>query len=435
MSGPLVLLNLPWLRDKDPRATLGDASLRARLARQREVEQISVSRPVNGADFSREELAQTLMKECRRPSAMLGIGCYVWNEAVVQWLLPELRRRGFRGRIVLGGPQITYARHGVDRLYPDADVFVRGYGEDALAAVARDPGISIPGVTHRGKDAAIAFAEVDYGKLDSPTLSGLLPLDGFQRWETQRGCLFRCAFCQWPGGIDGVHRLSADRIDAECAMFANSSTTEIAIQDPIFNSRPRDWLAPLVALDRHGYGGRVSMQLRPETFGDPRAFLDLPIAPRCKLEFGVQSINERELKEIDRSNNLAKCDEILRLLVAEGMFVEISLIHGLPHQTLDSFRESVAWARDHAVAVRAFPLQLSRGTPLELRRAELGLVVADGPIPYVVESPSYSGSDYAHMERLAAELVTEADSKAERWRGPACRERNVQRQPGMRSGR
>ncbi|MBZ0152259.1 MAG: B12-binding domain-containing radical SAM protein [Planctomycetes bacterium] len=418
MNRRLVLLNLPFLRAKDPRATLGDASLRARLTRDREIDVASVTWAVNTPSADRGALADALMDELGRSYPMLGVGCYVWNEPVVQWLLPELRRRGFRGTIVLGGPQITYAGAGVDRDYPHADIFIRGYGEDALANLVRGngPAGAIAGVSYAGRDHAVTFAKVDYGLLESPIVSGLLPLGGFQRWETQRGCLYRCAFCQWPGGIDGMHRLARKRIESESEMLAGSATEEIAIQDPIFNSDPNGWLAPLAALERHGYRGRLSMQLRPETFTGVNEFLRLSLAHRCKLEFGLQTIHPEEMEVIQRNNHLGKCREVFAALREAGGFVEISLIYGLPNQTLDSFRRSVDFALKHATSVRAFPLLLLRGTPLHGRQRELGLVEDDSVIPQVVAAPTFTRDDHQKMAAIARELGDDADALVTGWR-------------------
>jgi radical SAM superfamily enzyme YgiQ (UPF0313 family) len=418
MNRRLVLLNLPFLRAKDPRATLGDASLRARLTRDREVEVVSVTWAVNTLGSDRAALADVLMAELGRGDPMLGIGCYVWNELVVQWLLAELRRRGFRGAIVLGGPQITYAGAGVDRDYPHADIFIRGYGEDALANLVRGngPAGAIAGVSYAGRDDAVTFAKVEYGLLESPIVSGLLPLGGFQRWETQRGCLYRCAFCQWPGGIDGMHRLARKRIEIESEMLAGSATEEIAIQDPIFNSDPNDWLAPLAALERHGYRGRLSMQLRPETFTGVDEFLRLSLAHRCKLEFGLQTIHAEEMEVILRNNHLGKCCEVFAALREAGLFVEISLIYGLPNQTLDSFRRSVDFAQEHATSVRAFPLLLLRGTPLHGRQQELGLVEDQSDIPQVVSAPTFTRDEHFKMAEMADQIAKAADAYGQSWR-------------------
>lgn len=418
MKRHLVVLDLPFRRPKDPRATLGDASLRARVTREQGVEVVSVSWAVNQPGADREELACKLMVELDRGEPILGVGCYVWNERLVQWLLPEIRRRGFRGAIVLGGPQITYAAPGVDGCYPHADIFIRGYGEDALAELVRgdELGDAIPGVSFAGRDHTRSLAKVNYERLESPMIAGILPLGGFQRWETQRGCLYRCAFCQWPGGIDGRQRFSQGRIESECEMLAGSHTSEIAIQDPIFNSDPHGWLAPLVALDHHGYRGRLSMQLRAETFTCVDGFLRLSLADRCKLEFGLQTIHREEMSVIQRNNNIAKCQEVFAALNDGGAFVEVSLIYGLPNQTLDSFQRSVEFARNHAKSVRAFPLLLLRGTPLHGRKDELGLVEDESDIPQVVASPTFTRRDHEKMASIAQELAATADGHCESWR-------------------
>ena len=57
-----------------------------------------------------------------------------------------------------------------------------------------------------------------------------------------------------------------------------------------------------------------------------------------------------------------------------GIEFEISLIYGLPRQTLDSFRESLDWAHSTgATRVAAYPLMLLRGTEMHRRRHALGL--------------------------------------------------------------
>lgn len=413
----LVLVNLPWLREKDPRATLGDVSLRARLQRIPRLVVTSVTRAANVNAFDVDELVDAVLVAAQVPGTVIGIGCYIWNEEIVQHLLPLLRRRGFRGHIVLGGPQITYAGPGVDALYPGASLFVRGYGEDALASLCDrgTDGSLPPGVTAAGQDDSVRFAEVDLRALESPIATGLLSPSLFQRWETQRGCLFRCAFCQWPGGIGGVEGLAASRIEAEAAWFAATGTEEIAIQDPIFNSRP-GWLAPLRFLESRGYRGRVTMQLRPETFGDPDEFLRLQTSLRCKLEFGLQTTQRAEMQFIERTNNLARCDDVFGTLKAAGCYTEISLIFGLPGQTLASFQRSLDYARRFATAVRAFPLLLLRGTPLHSRKAELALVEDGSSIPRVVSSATFSRDDHSRMEAIATACNVDADRVAEAWR-------------------
>ena len=146
------------------------------------------------------------------------------------------------------------------------------------------------------------------------------------------------------------------------------------------------------------------------------------VGARVVLEFGLQTIHGAEQKIIRRPNNLAKVDRVLEACRSAGIEFELSLIYGLPEQTLASFRESLEWCLERAPrpdAVFAFPLMLLRGTPLYDRREELGLVESDAEtpiadrssqrrrilegIPHVVSSPSFSKSDWFAMAKLAKE--------------------------------
>lgn len=90
----------------------------------------------------------------------------------------------------------------------------------------------------------------------------------------------------------------------------------------------------------------------------------------------------------------------------------------MPKQTLQSFKESLDYCKQFNSTVYAFPLMLLRGTELHQRREELGLIesnqilpdkamagrVQDEMIPHVVESPSFTLSDWEVMASMAADL-------------------------------
>jgi len=93
------------------------------------------------------------------------------------------------------------------------------------------------------------------------------------------------------------------------------------------------------------------------------------------------------------------------MIRARGLDHEVSLISGLPHQTLASFEASVPWCLERRVPViKAFPLMLLRGTALEGERDRWGLVDSGGPMPMVVASNSFSGEDGLAMGRLSDAL-------------------------------
>jgi coproporphyrinogen III oxidase-like Fe-S oxidoreductase len=92
------------------------------------------------------------------------------------------------------------------------------------------------------------------------------------------------------------------------------------------------------------------------------------------LEFGLQTIHRAETRVIRRPNNLRKVERWARALQRAAIPFEVSLIYGLPLQTLETFRESVEFSRVLGPSqLVAWPLMLLRGIELERRKDDYAL--------------------------------------------------------------
>jgi radical SAM superfamily enzyme YgiQ (UPF0313 family) len=275
------------------------------------------------------------------------------------------------GCIVLGGPQISYALPAELRLettYPDADIFVRGYGEESLAAILQQ---GVAGASHRAgvftprlhatDDGAVGRANLEL--LPSPILrpsgdplaAGELGLWPFTRWETSRGCPSTCAFCQLrdaAGGALGKRMgLPIGRVLAEARALADGARAglvrSVAVVDPTFNAGAtyKRKLRELVAAR---FAARISLQARLEMLDDESVSLVRALRDEAGaspvLEFGVQTIHAAEGKAVDRLNNFARVGRALRLLEDARLPFELSVMYGLPLQTLASFEATLQWA-------------------------------------------------------------------------------------------
>ncbi len=155
----------------------------------------------------------------------------------------------------------------------------------------------------------------------------------------------------------------------------NPIINDVAVLDPVFNSGAL-YLDILKELISGGFSGKLSLQCRLEMVKPE--FLDLCAklnagGARTVLEFGLQTIHKNETKFIERALSLSVVEKVLKQVVALGIESEISLIYGLPGQTVDSFRASVEWVRKTGVQrIRAFPLMLLRGTELHRRKGRAG---------------------------------------------------------------
>lgn len=404
----MVLCDFWWTRDKDPRVPLGHASLLSAL-HAANVAVTPVRIAVNTGLVSPDRVATQVLDAAGGcdSSVDIAIGAYVWAEVLLQKVLPLLRRRGFAGRIILGGPQISYSPAGIAAMYPDADVFVRGYGEAALVQLACSLGKPpIPGVHYRGEPELCDQAEVDLRTLPSPFLNGVIPLSRqkFVRWETQRGCPFRCAFCQHREAGAQLKRrdLEQQRILAEIDLFCRSGVDDIAVLDPIFNANPHA-TAVLQRFVDNGYRGKLALQCRAEM--TTPAFLAAAAPLHVNLEFGLQTVHDHESRAIGRANNIAKVDIALRDVRKLGLRHEVSLIFGLPQQSLASFEQSVSWCLERRVpVVKAFPLLLLRGTPLAQNRDQWGLRDDGSAMAKVLSSNSFTHDEWLKMARLSEAL-------------------------------
>lgn len=411
MKRCLVLVAMPWTCKDHDLAPLGHASLVSSLKLESNLHIEEIIQPVGDGEFSVEDLTNYVLKIANgtpQKSVDVGIGVYVWNEKQVKALLRSLRAKSFKGRVLLGGPQITYASKGLEQIYPEADIFIRGYAEKALCLVTRSNECpQIQGVHYAGGDDLCQQAETNLQKLPSPWLNKNIQLNknSSVRWETQRGCPFRCSFCQHrqPDARIPIAIIEMSRINSEIALFCESKVRRISILDPVFNMNPNHALQVLKQFSLHNFQGEISLQCRAEMVDDN--FLDAVQNLNVTLEFGLQSIHKREYLAVGRPNNMKKVEQVLRDVQLRKIKNEVSLIYGLPEQTLESLQSSVDWClKMNIPVIKAYPLLLLRGTELERQQERWSYVVKEGDFPMVVSSNSFSLSEFEAMEKIANAL-------------------------------
>ena len=212
------------------------------------------------------------------------------------------------------------------------------------------------------------------------------------------------------------------RVQKEAAwILEHPVIQDIAVLDPTFNSGP-DYIKVLQGLI--GYTGKLALQCRMEMVTPE--FLEtvelINQTGNVVLEFGLQTIHKDEQRLIQRPNNMKKIAWTLAETQRRKIETELSLIFGLPGQTIESFRQSVQYCIDMKVkTIHAFPLMILRGTLLYDKKKELGLIESheiasvaiprqQQDIPHVVASRSFTHSDWKEMAKIAEWLETEYNS-------------------------
>ncbi|APR68896.1 hypothetical protein CN03_15430 [Thalassolituus oleivorans] len=409
MNKHIVFVSVDWERPQDGRSNLGAASIIASL-KVAGIPYTLIEDAVNANDFDYDKLEarvlaaihelEELGKEC-----LVGIGAYIWNEPVTQ-MLTEVIHNTTSAPVVLGGPQISYAEVGtLEAHYPYANIFARGNGEQAMVALAKGESPEQLGIHFAGTEDRNQKAETALEELASPWLTGVMKPGKSIRWETMRGCPFKCSFCQHRESGSRFklkeQQLDYERIAKEARLFAQAGVERISILDPIFHLDTKRTVELLTMFKEVGLTAQLALQCRFESVKDE--FIDALEGLNVVLEFGLQTTNLAEGEAIGRPNRLDMAERVIEKLKARNIPFEVSLIYGLPKQTLASFRESISWCwRQQVPVIRAWPLMILRGTPLEKQREEFGLVESEnGAIPHVIASNSFTHDDYRQMEALA----------------------------------
>ena len=416
----IVLVSLPWRQEGHQTIPLGHATILARLKADPQLDVRSIVRPINAAGFSAPLVADEILKLVGitpHQKADVAIGAYVWNDSLVREIVRLVRDGGFRGRIILGGPQVTYAGKGLEALYPEVDAFIRGAGEDALYALARiENSLPIPGVHRAGTPDCIVQASTNLEALPSPWLSGVLDASASTsvHWESQRGCPYVCSFCQHRqrDPRETITKLNANRVTKEIALLCDSGVNRISVLDPVFNLDEVHAATILNQFIDNEFKGEISLQCRAElvNLGNP-VFLNAAERLNVILEFGLQSVVEAEFRAVRRPNKVQKISAVLQEVQRRGIRHEVSLIYGLPEQTLESFVASVNWCLERNIpVVRAFPLLLLRGTELHERSVNWQLVVRDFVLPTVISSSTFAETEWQAMDEVARALAWAADN-------------------------
>lgn len=332
----------------------------------------------------------------------VAISAYVWNEFLLNDLIKYLRKEfGFSGKVILGGYQISYSSNPGEE-YPDAQYFISGHAEKALLDI----------VTGEEKNSKIRGI-VDFKKIQSPYLSGEVTTYYKQekvRLETKRGCPYRCSFCAHRDlTFNKIYKHDLDKVFEEIAFFKEKEVQKINIIDPIFNAG-NDYLTVMEEMNRVNISSLISVQARFETIQGEKGdkFLDLCEKLNFNLEFGLQTAIEEESMVINRKNNPEKIKEVMKKLKERQIDYEISLIYGLPLQTVSSFQESIEFSLNHGCKVlTAFPLMLLKGTELYQQKEKFSLIeqkIGDYNIPVVTQSNTYSEKDWYEMKAIAENL-------------------------------
>lgn len=287
----------------------------------------------------------------------------------------RIRKSDSRVRICLGGPYVTTIQEDIFKKTP-ADFAIYGEGEvtfsELLSHLKGDTELeTIKGIMYpNGHDEIIKNPErekiQDLNELPLPAYD-IFPMERYplHRMVSSRGCPYSCAWCNSSSLWNKSYRLtSPEKMLEEIEFLIKNYGKKIFVfGDNSFN----------IDLDRVDKFcdlllGKVieilwSVSLRADII-TPEIARKMKLAGCYNVSIGVESANNEILEKIGKATTIEKISEGIKILKDAGIEIMSQYVIGNPYETLETFKESVEFAKYSACDFTNFYTVLPfRGTP------------------------------------------------------------------------
>ncbi len=293
-------------------------------------------------------------------ASLAAFSTYAWNFEISVAIASALKTKDPNTVILFGGPQVPRDAKAFLYNHPFIDIVCQGEGERILTAVIdklhdRDFS-SVPSISYRTGNGITTSAEferfTELALIPSPYLSGVFdPLlkkypdrQWLGLWETNRGCPFSCAFCDWGAPEQRkVYQFPLDRVKAELLWFAKNKIEFIFCCDSNFGMFERDVeLAQYASKLNATYGYPKALSVQNAKNATDRIIRVQEELARGTLNKGVtlalQSATPAVLESVNRKNiAFPMFSHLQRHFTEKGIETYTDMILCLPEETYESF--------------------------------------------------------------------------------------------------
>ncbi|MBC7087694.1 MAG: B12-binding domain-containing radical SAM protein [Tissierellales bacterium] len=340
-----------------------------------------------------EEIARKIF--IKNPS-LIGFSTYIWNLKQTLEVCKRLKTINPDVRILLGGPEVSFDSKELMQENKFIDYIICDEGEEAFKElvlglnpkniqnlVYREDGNIIKNKTRK------PIENLDL--IPSPYLNSKEDFTGkIVYYEASRGCPFNCSFCLSSGRK--VRYFSLERIYQDIDYLVKRKVKQIKFIDRTFNANKnfaRKILDYIIALDPDEVNFHFEITARLFETEDIEYFKTVKEG-LFQFEIGMQSTNEKTLKEIDRNENYEKVKEIsLKIKELGNIHQHLDLIIGLPYEDYESFSKSFDDLYNiHPDKLQLGFLKLLKGSKLRFEEKKHGYIYIDDP-PYEILYNNY----------------------------------------------
>ncbi|MEO2044156.1 MAG: radical SAM protein, partial [Nitrospinaceae bacterium] len=296
---------------------------------------------------------------------LVGFSNYVWNEQLNLKVAKILKKMDPDKIIVFGGPQVP--NEGIEYLaeHEEIDLLCHGEGEVTFSRILDhfwDKNWAvIPSITYR-TNASVTKRNPNnerVKKMDtipSPYTKGVFDTlkqkysdhSWVAPWETNRGCPFKCSFCDWGSATASrVYRFDEERIGNEVEWFGNQRVGTVICCDANFGIVNRDEkIAEAIVNSRKSKGFPFVFAIQNSKNATERTYRIQKMINEYMITIGVtlslQTVNPKSLKAIARENiSTQSYEDLQQRFSLDGTYTYTDVILSLPEEDYESFRDGV----------------------------------------------------------------------------------------------
>lgn len=356
---------------------------------------------------------------------VIAFSCYIWNIREILSLVRELKKILPNVPLWLGGPEASYKADTILKSYPELTGIMIGEGEETFSELFRyyteetgkkgkrdKPEESlktledIRGIAFRKGEAVIhtkARELTDLSRL--PFLYDDLSL--FQNkiiyYESSRGCPFQCSYCL--SSIDKKVRFrELSIVKKELQFFLDRKVPQVKFIDRTFNCNRDHAMEIWRFIKEHDNGlTNFHFEIAADLLDDEELDLLNTLRPGAvQMEIGVQTANEKTIKEIRRVMDVDKLEKnVERLRAGRNIHIHLDLIAGLPFEDYGSFQSSF----NRVYAMRPEQLQLGflkvlSGSYMAEKSRDYGLLYTEAPPYEVLATKWLSFADICRLKQV-----------------------------------
>lgn len=318
---------------------------------------------LNKMIFRREPIEKTVIALAE--DTVVGFSNYLWNKNYNLELAKRIKQINPSVITIFGGPDLPITRNDFFYLYPQIDAHTINEGEKTFLNLLENleswktvPGIiyNDNGLVHKTRDEPRIE---DLSDLPSPYLDGTFD-DLLKQYpdfkfhatlETNRGCPYRCTFCDW-GSLtyNKVKIFPNNRIDSEIEwVFANPQVQGLFLADANFGFFPRDEeIVDKIVETRKKYPNRADVWFETNYAKNQNKNVVRMVKKIADALGGythhtvaLQSMSDEVLNTIKRKNlAVNKIKEIHQICTDNNLSLKVEIILGLPKDTLEEFKGS-----------------------------------------------------------------------------------------------